>query len=76
MSQIGNQTTNIYNHKFTRFYLRMSAVGRSLILAAAAAEALEAALAGLVAAEATAQHEEAAATKWRKAKYDANTSIL
>lgn len=54
----------------------MSAVGRSLILAAAAAEALEAVLAGFVAAEATAQHEEAAATKWRKAKYDANTSIL
>lgn len=50
-----------------KVYLRMSAdsgpVGPSLILAAAAAEALEAVLAGLMAEEAAAQHEEAAATK-------------
>jgi hypothetical protein len=52
------------------FYLWISKdyrpVGWSLILAAAAADVLEAVLSGLVAAEATAQHEEAAATKWRE----------
>uniref|UniRef100_R7WDG9 Uncharacterized protein n=1 Tax=Aegilops tauschii TaxID=37682 RepID=R7WDG9_AEGTA len=66
MVQIGNQTENIQS-QIHKVYLRMSAdsgpVGGSLVLVAAAAEALEAVLAGFMAEEAAAQHEEAAAIK-------------